>query len=294
MGRVFRVNRLRVSQRTVGKAMIAIGVAGIVIGLTTVVASHSMIRQVETSVDDSLQLTGEALSAVTDSIAVTDEIVGSVRSGMTSIQTTMATVEKSLGEGSTALTQGGEFLGGSLPKALEAVNGVLPTIQSIAKSVDDTLELLDEVPFGPNYQPVEPFDAAIGRLSAAMQPLPNELRTLSASFDNLTATSAVMARDVAKLGTDIAALNAKLVDVGVLLDRYSATAGKADALAQASRKDLANSANLTRWWLTLLGVVFALGQLVPIWLGSVLLANADAGRTIVTRAPRRDTSASTT
>jgi hypothetical protein len=111
------------------------------------------------------------------------------------------------------------------------------------------------------------------------------LRTLSTSFDNLTTITSTMAGDVGKLGADIQVLNSKLADVAPLLDRYSAAAHRAQALAQTSRKDLQRSASLTRWMLSLLGIVFALGQAVPIWLGWVLLSD-EVGTTIVSRAPR--------
>ena len=274
--------RTRLSRRAVGKAMIIVGVLGILMGLTTVVAGRNMIRQVESSVDDSLRLTGEALTAVTDSIAVTESIVASVRTGMTSIRTTITTVETSLDETSKTLAEGGAFLGGTLPTGLEAINTVLPTIQSIAKSVDDTLELLDEVPFGPNYQPVEPFDAAIGRLSTALTPIPGELRVLSGNFDKLNKSTTTMAADIARLGTDIDVLNRQLADVGRLLDRYEATARRAKALTSTSQADLSRSADLTSWLLIALGLVFALGQIVPIWLGSVLLSSEGVVTTIIT------------
>lgn len=280
------IRRPRISQRTFGRAMIAIGILGIVIGLTTVWVGQTMIRQVETSVDDSLRLTGEALTAVSDSIAVSESVVESVQTGMTGVRTTMATVEGTLDEASTALKQGGDFLGGSLPQALQAVNGVLPTIESVAKSVDDTLELLDEVPFGPNYQPVEPFDAAIARLSTALTPIPDQLRALSVNFKDLTTATSTMSDDVARLGTDIAALNTQLADVGLLLDRYADTTVEAKKLTRSSRADLARSADLTRWLLVLFGLVFALGQVVPIWLGSMLLADDGVARRIIRRKTR--------
>ncbi|MEP7055602.1 MAG: hypothetical protein ABI912_10185 [Actinomycetota bacterium] len=271
-----------VSRRTIGKAMIAVGVAGILIGLMTAFAGQSLAHQVERSGDDRLRLTAEALATVSDSVTATQSIVESVRTGMTSIRTTMTTVETSLADTSTALTQGGTLLGSSLPKALEAVNGVLPTIESIAGSVDSTLRLLDRVPFGPSYQPVEPFDQAIGRLSTALKPLPDELRTLGASFDNMTGQSKAMSADVARLGGDLETLNAKLVNVGTLLDRYATAATNAKELAQSSRRDLSRSTNLTKWWLGLLGLIFALGQIVPIWLGAVLLSGADVRAIVAT------------
>jgi hypothetical protein len=279
-----RIVRPRVSRRTIGKSMIAVGIAGIIIGLTTVVAGQRMISQVETSVDDSLRLTGEALSAVTDSIAVTGSVVDSVRTGMTNIRTTMATVETSLGQGSTALKTGSDFLGGSLPQALDAVNGVLPTIQSVTKSIDDTLRLLNRVPFGPTYAPVQPLDESIGRLSTALKPLPDELRTLGGSFASLEGSTSTMAVQIAQLGKSLDTLNTQLADVGRLLARYSSTAIQAKLLAQSSRHDLSRSADLTRLWLIVLGLVFALGQIVPIWLGSVLLSGDSVGSTVIMRA----------
>ena len=274
--------RARFSRRAVGKAMIVVGVLGILMGITTVVAGRNMIRQVEASVDDSLRLTGEALNAVTDSIAVTESIVGSVRTGMTSIRTTISTVQKSLTESSATLAEGGAFLGGSLPAGLEAINTALPTLESLAKSVDDTLELLDEVPFGPNYQPVEPFDVAINRLSTALAPIPTELRALSGDFDALTKSTAAMAVDIGRLGRDIETLNIQLSNVGTLLSRYEGTAARAKTLTRASQADLARSADLTSWLLVALGVVLTLGQIVPIWLGSVLLSSEGVITTTIT------------
>ena len=261
-----------ISQRAVGKAMIVIGVLGIIVGIAAVIAGQGMIRNAKSSVDASLALTGEAVSAVKDSVSVTGTVVESVRTGMTNIGAAMTTLEASLHDASTTLNQGSEFVGGSLPVALDAVNGVLPTIQSVAKSVDDTLRLLSKVPFGPAYTPVEPFDEAIGRLTAALGPLPAQLRTLGGSFAAMTTTTSTMAGDIAKLGGDIDALNKQLGDVGVLLRRYADTAGKATQLEESSRRDLSHSANLARWLLILLGLVFTLGQVVPIWLGLSLLS----------------------
>ncbi len=260
--------------------MIGIGVAGIIVSVTSVIVGQSLIRQVETSVDDSLRLTSEALSAVADSIRVTDSIVDTIRVGMTGVQSTMVTIESSLAEASTAVADSGEFLGGSLPEALEAVNEVLPTIESIASSVDSALRVLERAPFGPDYDPVQPFDEAIADLSSAIEPLPAQLRTLSVDFDGLNDATNSVAAQVVALAQDIAMLDTQLGDVSTLLDRYARTAAQAELLAVSSRRDLADSAGSTRMLLILLGTVFALGQIVPIWLGSVLLTDGKAEQVI--------------
>ena len=262
---------LRVSRRTTGMCMLGVGIMGIVTAVLGLIVGLLLVDQVETSVDDSLQLTSEALTSIDDSIAVTASIVDTVRDGMGSVQTTMETVERSLDDSTAAAQDGADFLGGSLPDALQAVADVLPTIESVASSVDDALNVLERAPFGPDYDPVKPFDESIADLALAIDPLPEELRTLSTDFDDLTDSAGTIADDVGRLGLDVADLQAQLDDVGLLLDQYTSTAADAQLLADASRDDLARSAGVTTWLVVLLALVFGLGQIVPIWLGVSLL-----------------------
>ena len=53
------------------------------VSLTAVIVGQHLIRQVETSVDDSLRLTSDALATVDDSIAVIDSLISTVESGLT-------------------------------------------------------------------------------------------------------------------------------------------------------------------------------------------------------------------
>ena len=69
---------------------------------------------------------------------------------------------------------------------------------------------------------------------------------------------------------DLDRLDVHLGGVAALLDRYAGTASQAERLALASRADLAASARWAGLVLILFGIVFALGQLVPLWLGSCL------------------------
>jgi len=271
----------RLSRRTIGKSMIAIGVVGIIVGASAVIVGQSLVRQVEHSVDDSLVLTNRALAAVTDSIHVTDTIVTTIRSGVTSVGETLASLQGSVDQTSTAIADTGTFLGGSLPDSLDAVSAVLPTIQSVASSVDDALRTLSKAPFGPDYNPAKPFDEAIAQLSAALGPLPGQLRSLSSDFTGLNGSSATISDELAKLSNDVAGLGTQLADVSTLVQRYATTAADATVLAAQSRKDLKSSANTTRVLLILLGLVFALGQIVPIWLGTVLLGQAGTPTVIV-------------
>ena len=266
-----------------GKAMIAIGCLGIIVSIAGVIIGRQLVDQVEKSVDDSLVLTGDALAAVRDSIEVTATTVDTLKAGIGTVADTLETVQASVEQTSTALDDSTEFLSGTLPDSLEAVSDVLPTIESIANTIDDALRLISRAPFGPDYEPAKPFDEAVGELSTAIEPLPGQLRELATDTEGLAASASTIATQLSTLADTIDALDTQLGDVGRLVDRYATTAADATTLTEASRQDLAQSSKETKTLLLLLAIVFALGQVVPIWLGVELL-NRGPAQTIVTRA----------
>ena len=259
------------SRRTVGKFMVAVGIISIVVSLVGVIVGQRVIGQVENSVDDSLVLTNQALEVVVDSIQTTSTIVTTVRSGVSSISATLDTLNTSIGDTTTAIEGSTDFLGTSLPQALDAVSNVLPTIESVARSVDSALRVISQAPFGPDYNPAKPFDQAIGDLNTALDPLPDQLRTLAGQFDGLTDSSKKISDQLTTLSSDVERLDRQLADVATLVDRYATTAATAQVVTEQSRNNLESSARVARVVLVLLGLVFALGQVVPIWIGKELL-----------------------
>ncbi len=276
---------MRMSRTRLGKTMVGIGCLGIVASIASIVVGQAMVGQVESSVDDSLVLTDEALHAVSDSITLTNAIVGNIQAGVGSVAATLSTVKDSVDQTSTAIADSNAFIGSSLPDALDAVGSVLPTIESVASSVDSALRALSRAPFGPNYDPDKPFDEAIADLSTAIDPLPGQLRQLSTDFDGLETSSADISSGLADLAVTVVELDKQLTEVSVLVDRYSSTTTNALRLAATSRGDLHASARETRILLVVLGLVFALGQVVPIWLGITLITEAGTAHSIIVRKP---------
>ena len=251
--------------------MVIIGCVGVIVSLVAAVVGQVVIGDIETSVDDSLVQTNNALDVVLDTINLTQTVVDTVQSGVKSIGTTLTTVTSSLDQTSAAIDSSTEFIGGSLPDALDAVSNVMPTIQSVANSIDDALRFASRAPFGPNYDPAKPFDEAIGELATAISPLPAQLRQLSQDFTGLGSSSQAISTQLGSLAADVQRLDQQLGQVSTLVDRYAKTATEAQFLTAVSRTRLANSATTARVLLVLFGLVFAFGQIVPIWLGRELM-----------------------
>jgi hypothetical protein len=263
---------MRFTRRTIGKAMIAIGCVGVIVSVVGVIVGQQLIAQVEESVDDSLVLTSDGLAAVEDSIALTSTIVETLQGGLATIDATLQAVHTSVAQTGTALTNSGDFLGGSFPDSLDAVARVLPNIQNIAEAIDEALRVASRAPLiDIDYDPDQPFDEAIAELSTALGPIPEQMRELADDTDGLAATAAEISDQVSALSDHIEMLDAQLVQVSDLVARYSDTTSRATRLTAESRADLETSSDQTRTLLVLLGAVFALGQVVPIWLGISLL-----------------------
>jgi ABC-type transporter Mla subunit MlaD len=192
-------------------------------------------------------------------------------------------METSLGQASTALADSAEFLGGSLPQSLGAVHAVLQTVENVAGTVDRTLRVLQRVPFAPTYNPEQPFDQTITNLSKAIEPLPNQVRALSSDLGRLGASADTLTGTMTDLARDIDTLDDQLRDVAALVDRYMATVTRAEHLAQVSRDHLADSGRWAQILLALFGVVFAFSQIVPLWLGSVLISSDPSRRRLLSQ-----------
>ena len=66
--------------------MVGIGVLGILMSLAAIIVGQGLIDQVEGSVDDSLELTNEALQSVSDSIVLTTTIVDTIQDGVVNVR----------------------------------------------------------------------------------------------------------------------------------------------------------------------------------------------------------------
>jgi hypothetical protein len=91
-----------------------------------------------------------------------------------------------------------------------------------------------------------------------------------ADFTDLTTSATDIQTQLATVGTNLDQLDRDLGEVERVINRYQATTSEARARVSQSRHDLAGSSDSMRLMLVLLGLVVALGQIVPLWLGFAL------------------------
>jgi methyl-accepting chemotaxis protein len=262
---------MTISDRAAGTAMVVVGVFGVIVGLIGIVVGRQMVTELERAVDDSLALTAEALDSVADTIDVARDVVGTIQDGLGTIGDVTVEVSSSLDATQRVLGQVATATGGQLPDGLERVTGALPALVRAASAIDDALRLLSRAPFGPNYNPEVPFDEALRPLADTLTPLPDQLREVSADLELLAGSAGDLHESADALTADVERVAGDLAEADALLDRYAATASEAQAVAARSRSDLGGQSDLARVLVTLLGLAFAAGQIVPLWFGRELI-----------------------
>jgi uncharacterized protein YoxC len=266
---------MRFSRRTVGRVMLGVGIVNVVLALVGIIVGRQLVSELTQGVDDSLELTTEALDSTSDTIDVARAVVGTVDEGLGTVGDVVAEVGGSLETTESALARASDLTSEDVPEALDAVTGALPTLVGVAGAVDNALRLLSQAPFGPDYDPAVPFDDALRPVAETLAPLPDQLRGFSAELAALAESSGVIAADIERLSGELDDVDAQLAEASALLDRYAATADEASTLAARTRNDLDDQSDAARLLITLLGVAFAAGQVVPLWLGRELLANPE-------------------
>ena len=256
-----------VSLRRFGRVMRAIGLVGVVAGVTAIVAGLWLLRDLDALLGRSLVLTAESLGTVDASLVVATDSVGVINEGLARAERTSRGLEGSLDDGANLLDETGSILRGDVASSLESVERTMPTLIEVGGTIDATLRAVDRLPVGPTYTPEEPFDETLRALRDDLDGLPEDLRaqadTVDEAGDNL--------REVGAQGEAIAAsigeVRASLEETGEVLGRYRATAGEASTLLEDTTADLERRLLVLRVLVVVLGLVYCGGQALPLYLG---------------------------
>jgi hypothetical protein len=139
-------------------------------------------------------------------------------------------------------------------------------LQPAASALDRVIAVVSSFPFGPSLPNVS-VATTVNDLHTAVAAIPANVRTLGDQLTQLKTTSAEVSTGINQLHTDLVALDQKVVEASGLLDRYAVTADRARALAATTRRDLRSQSRDARLLVALFGIVLALSQLGPLWLG---------------------------
>lgn len=252
-----------------GAVMRSIAVAGVVVAVVVSVVGWRFVNDLDRDLEQSLTIGEDASATLSETIDVADDLIRALDDGLATLSVTLDTVDQTVTD-TADLAEATASLAGTLPESFDDVDAALATVESLSGAIDAALRGLSRVPLGPDYDPAVSLPDAVDNLRAAFQPIGDDLDAIAVELATFADGSGELGDRLATVKSDVDRTRRALVDSGQLLDEYRATADRAGELAVSSRADLRRSFQWARVALVLIGLLIAVSQYVPWWLGARL------------------------
>lgn len=240
--------RRRISRRTAGKALLGIGLFGVALSLVATVSGLRLVGDLNTSLGQSEDVARDAIVLVKASLA--------------DVETTTRELATVFEDAEVLLDTTADLSETEIAGSVQAVSDALPALIEVAEVVDRTLQALSNVPFGPRYEPAEPFDESLRRVQLELDGLPEDLREQARA---IRAAGANL--DAVRDGTEAVA-----DDLSRLRDTVDSASGILGPVDTAERRsELAGRLGLARFLTVAVGLTGVVAHLLPVMIGWVLL-----------------------
>lgn len=255
--------------------MVATAAAGLVVAIVGTVVAWQLVGQVGGVVEESLAISEDSVATIEDTVDVAGRVVDDVGVALGALDDVLVVLRDGTDHVGPVLADV-EALTTDVPVALGEFQDTLDRVAGAARDIDAVLVQVARLPLAPSYDPDTTLSAQLEQLSDDLDPV---IDTLAGSGDDLTdlrTTTRELRSELSRLMLDVRSLAGRMDESAELVARYQDQANRAGDLLIDSQADLDDSVTAMRLLVVLGGLVFAAGQLVPLWVGAGLL-RADAG-----------------
>lgn len=255
----------------------AVAAVGLVAALLVGVAGWVLLDAAQRALVDSLALTGETLAALDASAGVAADTVAALGTSLAALEATSADLEVAFDDGEALMVELAGLLRTDVAGTLTAVEGALPGVIDVARTIDSTLAAVALVPFGPEYDPAEPFAASLQDVAEALEGVPAELETQADVIEQTAASLADVGEGVGDLASQLGGFDQTLAETTALLDTYDTTIEEGSALVAEAGEGLTARLWLGRLAVVVFALAFAAMQVVPLHLAALAEASVARG-----------------
>jgi hypothetical protein len=242
-----------------GIALVAAGVAGLILSIAGIVVLARVERVVEPVMMKQVELIDRTLATTAEGLALAETSLALAADTATSLETAVAGAGQAVGDTAPMVDSVADLLGEQLPATIRATQDTLASVATSAKLVDDVLSVVTAIPLlgTERYDPEVSLHQGLADVAASLDEVPislgvaqEELTSTSGNLEGLHEDLTVMADDIGQLSTSLE--SAKSV-----VARYQGTVADLQALVASVRQGLPG-------WLRLLHLVLSF---VLVWLG---------------------------
>lgn len=253
--------------RRFGRVLRTVGLVGVFAGGLAIALCLWLLRDVDVMVGRSLALTAESLGTVDASLEVATESVATIGDGLAQAERTSRGLEGTLVDGADLLDETAGLLRGDVASSLDSIKRSMPALVQVGGTIDTTLRAVDQLPVGPSYNPEEPFGETLAALQDDLQDLPRDLRNQADTVDEASDNLRVVGRQGERISVSMTDVRSSLDDASAVLGEYRTTAGDARELIDETTADLGRRLTVLRVLVVVLGLIYCVGQALPLYLG---------------------------
>ena len=262
----------------------SIAVAGVLVAIIGTIVIWVFLSDLEDTTDRSLLIGEQAAVTLNDTIDVAEQVLDAVDDGLVTVQSTLSTLDEVL-QTTAGVAEATGSLSSTLPESFDNIDAALATVERLGETVDSTLSALSGLPFGPDYDPDVPFPDAVADLRSALDPIAQDLTSISTELQNFASGSGDMTSQIDSLQSDVRRTRAALSGTDDLLAEYREATTEAGLLAAETRDQLSGSMTRMRIVLIALAALLALSQFVPWTLAALIETRREEPRDVVVVAP---------
>lgn len=272
-------------RKALGWLMLVIGVSGIAISFTGLIAGRRLVASLEQSLHRNLTLTIDSLDTVRQSLIVTRSTVQQLEVALETAHQAADSASNTISETQPLLTDGSQVVTRDVPHSIETFQSSLPALIEVAGAVDSAMRTLSafrinrsilgfplNFDLGVDYDPDVPFDQSVAELGATLEGVPQELRALEDTIETTNDNLQTISQDISDLGTDLEDINESIKEAQPIVDEYMTIVTDLSDSARRSRLLLDRQMAPVNLAITLLTIWFGLAQIAPLYLGWELVA----------------------
>lgn len=258
-------------RQLVGRILLAVGVLGAVTSVLGALVGFRFLSQLGGALDDSLGVTAGAVESLQATVELGADTVEAVERALAETETTTRELGVALRDAEQALAGVARLSEREIAGSLDAVERSLPGLIDVAAAIDQTLSRLAALPFGPAYDPDEPFDESLRAVQEEFAGLPEQLRDQAALIRDAGDGLGTVRRGTTGVADDLHTLTTTMAAASELIDGYAATAEDAATIVSDGHDDLRTNLLLARVLVLVLGASMLVSQVVPLGAGWFLL-----------------------
>jgi hypothetical protein len=260
----------RIGRRSASTVLLVIGAVGVAVSLLAIGVGLRFLHHLDGALEDSVGVAAQAVEALGSTVEVAGDSLARITVILDGTATTTRDLSAAVADTEAVLRATADLSEEQIAGSLDAVDDALPALIQVAAVIDRTLSGLSVLPFGPEYDPAEPFDDSLRAIQREFDGLPEALREQATLIRDGSRDLRSVRVGTAVIADDLDALRTTLADSAELVEQFAATATSARELVVEDQDGIRRQLAWGRVLVVLLGLTFAAGQVLPLGVGWLL------------------------